>query len=122
MKNILLFITLVSITNTSIANDLYRAPSPGDSGTYFILNSEKNDEGVHTLLTSRVGKDNAYTDFTKLKVNCNSQQYMELAGGSEDGVKKKPSKLLKDWSKSKWTPIVAGSSKFDLVRHVCNKK
>ena len=54
------------------ANEMYRASSSGDSGTYFIVSSEKGSDGLINVLSSRIGKGNAYTDFTKLKVNCAS--------------------------------------------------
>jgi hypothetical protein len=74
------------------------------------------------VLTSRIGKGNAYTDFTELKVNCKTKQYFELAGASEDGKKDAPTAPLNDWSsRSKWTSLVTGSSKYDLVTHVCRK-
>ncbi|KAB2321353.1 hypothetical protein F8A86_04335 [Betaproteobacteria bacterium SCN1] len=105
------------------SKDLYRPPSAGDSGTYYVLSTEKLKNGQLKVLTSRVGKGAAYTDFTELKVNCNSKQYFELAGGNEDGKKEKPSAPLTDWSaRSKWTSLVPGSSKSDLVNFVCSKQ
>lgn len=105
-----------------LANELYRAPSSGDSGTYYVLKREKLDDAQFKVLTSRIGKGNAYTDFTEVKINCQTRQYFELAGASEDGKKEAPTTPLKDWSsRSKWTPLVTGSSKHDLVTHVCRK-
>lgn len=121
MKKIIYAITFTVCSFSVFANEMYRAPSFGDSGTYFIVTSEKGGDGILTVLSSRIGKDNAYTDFTKLKVNCASKQYFELGGSSEDGAKKSPSKSLKDWSNSKWTSLVPGSSKSDLVHYVCSK-
>ncbi len=122
MKNIVVVMVLMSISSLSVANEMYRAPASGDSGAYYLLSSNKVNNEIFKVLTSRVGKGNAYTDFTELKVNCKSKQYFELAGGSEDGEKKKPSKPLKDWSSnSKWTSLVVGSSKYDLVNYVCKK-
>ena len=119
MKKGLLAFVLTFVSLLVSANEMYRAPSAGDSGSYFVISSEQGDDGIHTVLTSRIGKGNAYTDFTKLKINCASKQYFELGGSSEDGAKNSPSKPLKDWSNSKWTPIVSGSSKSDLVRYIC---
>lgn len=122
MKKILAISVLASLSSWSIANEMYRAPSAGDSGAYFILTAEKAKDGTIIVLTSRIGKGDAYTDFTELKINCQSKQYFELAGGNEDRKKEKPSKPLKDWSKkSKWTSLVSGSSKSDLVAFVCRK-
>ena len=122
MKRIFVFIILLLLSNSATANELYRSPSTGDKGTYYVVKSNKIGKNTFRVLTSRIGKGDAYTDFTDLKVNCKSMQYFILAGLSEDGVKNKPSKKLKDWSKnSKWTSLISGSSKYDLVRHICKK-
>ncbi len=92
MKKIYTIMALASLLSFSNANEIYRAPSAGDSGTYFVLNVEKAGNKIVKVLTSRVGKGNAYTDFTELKINCQSKQYFELAGGSEDGKKQTPSR------------------------------
>ena len=123
MKNTILGIILILISFCSFSKELYRKPSSGDSGAYYVLSSSKLEDGTIKVLTSRIGKGNAYTDFTELNVNCNSRQYYELAGGSEDGAQDKPSKPLNDWSdRSKWTSLVAGSSKYDLVNFICSKQ
>jgi hypothetical protein len=122
MKKVIIGIVVVSCSASAIANEMYRAPSAGDSGAYFILKHEKIEKGIHKVLTSRIGKGNAYTDFTELKVNCESQEFLGLAEGSEDGAKNEPSKPLKHLSeKSQWTSLVTGSSKYDLVQYVCKK-
>ncbi|MDD3476381.1 MAG: hypothetical protein PHI38_05890 [Sulfurimonas sp.] len=122
MKKIFTIMVLVGLSSFSIANEMYRAPSNGDSGTYFVLSVKKTGDRQFKVLTSRIGKENAYTDFTELEINCRVKQYFELAGSSEDGKKQKPSKPLKDWSKqSKWTSLVFGSSKSDLVSFICEK-
>lgn len=120
MNRLLLIFALVGLSNTSVANEIYRTPSQGDVGTYFILSKNKQSDGLITVLESRIGKNNAYTDFTKLNIDCNSKKYFELAGNTEDGKQDKPSKPLNDWSgNSKWTFLVPGSSKSDLVTYVC---
>lgn len=121
---IYLMATLITLTsNSSYANEIYRHPTSGDSGTYYVLSNEKLNSSVSKVLTSRVGKNSEYTDFTEVKVNCLSNQYFELAGSSEDGLQNKPTKILTDWSKkSKWVPLVTGSSKYDLVQFICNNK
>lgn len=113
---------LLLLPALGVANEVYRAPTAGDSGKYSVLSHEKQSDGVIKVLTSRIGKSNAYTDFTSLKINCKTRKYFELGGRSEDGAKDKPSGPLKDWSaRSKWTSLVAGSSKSDLVRFVCRE-
>lgn len=121
MKKVIFAITLAACSFSVFANEMYRASSSSDSGNYFIVTSVKGNDGILTVLSSRIGKGNAYTDFTKLNVNCASNQYFELGGNSEDGAKKSPSKPFKDWPNAKWTSLVPGSSKSDLVHYVCNK-
>ena len=122
MKTYCAAMMLISFTNCCYAKELYRAPTAGDSGTYYVLTHEKIEPHISKVLTSRIGKSNEYTDFTELKINCVSKQYFELAGSNEDGAKEKPTKPLKDWSsKSKWTSLVVGSNKYDLVQFLCKK-
>lgn len=122
MKNVFIVCALTILAGSLVAKEMYRAPSSGDSGSYFVLNSDEIEGGIIKVLTSRIGKGNAYTDFTELKINCESKQYYELAGGSADGAKDLPTKPLKDWSaQSNWTSLVVGSSKYDLVIYICNE-
>lgn len=115
-----ILIALMFTSGLASAKDLYRAPTAGDKGAYYILEAEDQGDNIVHVLSSRVGNNNAYTDFTELKVNCKTKQYFKFAGSDEDGAKDKPSEPLKDWSKnSKWTSLVTGSSKHDLVMYVC---
>ena len=57
-------IMLMSITSFCYAKELYRAPTLGDSGTYYVLTHEKIESNISKVLTSRIGKGNEYTDFT----------------------------------------------------------
>lgn len=119
IKTLIVVLTLTAAA-PALCQQVYRAPTAGDKGTYFLLSKEVLANKQFKVLTSRVGKGGEYTDFTELKVDCESKRYFELAGGSEDGQKDKPSAPLKDWSgRSKWTSLVPGSSKSDLVRFVC---
>ncbi len=118
----LLFVAALTIPSTTFSKQLYRGPSAGDSGAYYVISSEKLKNGQIRILSSRVGKGAAYTDFTELKINCNSGKYYKLAGGSEDGNKQKPTRPLNDLSKrSKWVSPSPDSSKSDLVKYVCSK-
>lgn len=118
-----LFIILAFVSLEAIANTLYRAPSSGDRGAYYIIEKKKLDKNMFYVLTSRVGKNKAYTDFTKLKIDCGSMKYFELAGSSVDGFRMKPIGKFRDWSqRSKWTALINGSSKSDLVHFVCGSK
>ncbi|MGU5699895.1 hypothetical protein ACV1D9_22525 [Aeromonas allosaccharophila] len=103
------------------SGEMYRSPTPGDQGTYFVVDSTKGDDGIITATTSRVGKGGAYTDFTKVKVDCIKKMFLGIAELSEDGAIESPSKPLVDYNKSDWTSLVAGSSKSDLVVYLCNK-
>lgn len=103
------------------AADLYRAPSAGDSGAYYVLKQESIGAGMFKVLSNRVGKGAAYTDFTELKVNCKSKQYFELAGGEADGKQMSAPASLIPRENSKWVSLVPGSSKADLVNFVCAK-
>lgn len=122
MKKYFATILLMSMSAVSYAKEMYRTSAAGDSGTYYVLTQEEIEDGIKKVLTSRIGKGNEYTDFTELKINCTSMQYFELAGSNEDGAKDNPTKPLKDWSSnSKWTSLVTGSSKYDLVKFICKK-
>ncbi|WP_152487840.1 MULTISPECIES: hypothetical protein [unclassified Pseudomonas] len=113
---------LMTINTFCYSRELYRAPTAGDSGTYYVLTHEKIDLNISKVLTSRIGKNNEYTDFTELNINCASKQYLELASNNEDGAQEKPTKPLKAWSNnSKWTSLVAGSSKYELVQFICKR-
>lgn len=102
--------------------EMYRAPSAGDYGAYYVLRHEKMEGGIHKVLTSRIGKGDAYTNFTELKISCSDQEIFGLAESEEEGAKDMPSNTLKDYSsQSKWTSLVRGSSKYDLVQYVCRK-
>jgi len=122
MKKISIFIICTTLSFNLFANTLYRAASAGDKGAYYIIESKPLKDNVLYVLTSRVGKNQAYTDFTKLNIDCKSMKYFELAGSSVDGFQEKPTKKFNDWSKnSKWVSLVNGSSKSDLVHFVCKK-
>lgn len=113
---------ILDTLNKHISRELYRNSQPGDSGKYYIVERQDLEDGLIEVLSSRVGKNNAYTDFTLLKVNCTSFEYIELGGLSEDNLKVTPSKPIKPWKNTKWTSLINGSSKSDLVKYVCKTK
>ncbi|SBS36467.1 hypothetical protein MAQ5080_03456 [Marinomonas aquimarina] len=120
MKKSVITAAILLFSVGAIAKEMYRAPSAGDFGTYYILQHEKIESDIHKVLTSRIGKGNAYTTFTELKINCASQEFFALAENEEDGAKDMPSTSLYDYSsRSKWSRLVRGSSKYDLVQYVC---
>lgn len=122
MNKILLFIVLTTLSLDLSANTLYRAASSGDKGAYYIVESKALENNKFYVITSRVGKNKAYTDFTKLNIDCDSMKFFELGGSSTDGFQEKPTKKFNDWSeRSKWVSLVNGSSKSDLVHFICKK-
>ena len=113
---------MMLIAGLASAKELYRAPSIGDQGAYYILEKEELIDNIVYVLSSRVRDNKAYTDFTELQVNCSTKQYFVQAVSGEDGVTDIPSTKIKDWTiESKWTSVVTGSSEYDLVMHVCGQ-
>ncbi|WP_462152848.1 hypothetical protein [Pseudoalteromonas xiamenensis] len=119
LKTLLVLISMC-FTSNIVAKELYRNKK-GDSGKYYIHEKSKLKNSQFLLLTSRVGKNDAYTTFTKLIIDCDTQQYFEIAGSQEDGLKDSPTNALKDFNNSDWTNALVGSSKGDLTSHVCDK-
>lgn len=119
MKQMLLLGMAVLMLSAANAKELYRAPSGGDAGSYYVLSKSKTGNGF-TALTSRIGKGASYTDFTEVQVNCQSRQYRTIKGSGEDGAVDKPTKPLKVYtSGNKWTDLIPGSSKSNLVTFLC---
>ena len=83
-----------------------------DKGKYYLLDV-KTQGGIATSLHKRVGVNE--TGYSKTEINCKSMRYRDI-GYSEDG----PGKIAD--SVGKWTDVLAGSSKSDLVNFVCNRK
>jgi len=122
MNKISLFLLFTTLSLSLSANTLYRAASSCDKGAYYIVESKPLENNKFYVLTSRVGKNKAYTDFTKLNIDCGSMKYFELAGSSVDGFQEKPTKKFNDWSKNpKWVSLVNSSSKSNLVHFICKK-
>ena len=119
MKRQFIIYLLILIPQIGLANQLYRSPQPVDNGKYYIIEHKKLDDGLIDVLSSRVGKNNAYTDFTILNAHRKSLKYLELGGTSAEGLRDAPTKTLRPWSNAKWTSLVSGSSKSDLVQYVC---
>ena len=83
-----------------------------DKGKYYLLDS-KTKAGITTTLHKRVGVNE--TGYSKTEINCKTNQYRGM-GYSEDG----PDKLA--GTPGKWTDVLSGSSKSDLVNFVCSRK
>jgi hypothetical protein len=84
----------------------------GDKGKYYLLDIKKTG-AIITTLHKRVGVSE--TGFSKTEINCKSYQYRDM-GYSEDGADKI------EIQSGRWTDIVTGSSKSDLVNFACSKK
>lgn len=82
----------------------------GDKGKYYLIEKSKTGDIV-TTLHKRIGVDS--TDYTKLNINCKTQQVQEL-GYSEESAKD-----IKE-NPSRWYRLEYGSSKYDLYDFVCN--
>jgi hypothetical protein len=83
-----------------------------DKGKYYLLD-RKTKGGITTTLHKRVGVNE--TGYSKTEINCKSMQYRDM-GYSEDG----PDKLA--GAPGKWTDVLSGSSKSDLVNFICSRK
>ncbi|KAB8044629.1 hypothetical protein [Janthinobacterium aquaticum] len=82
-----------------------------DKGKYYLLDV-KTKGGIITSRHKRVGVNE--TGYSKTEINCKSMQYRDM-GYSEDG----PDKITD--LPGKWTDVLAGSSKSDLVNFVCTR-
>lgn len=83
-----------------------------DKGTYYLLDA-KTKGSITTTLHKRVGVNE--TGYSRTEINCKSKQYRDM-GYSEAG----PDKIV--GSPGKWTDLVSGSSKSDLVNFSCSRK
>lgn len=83
-----------------------------DKGTYYLLDA-KTKGGITTTLHKRVGVNE--TGYSKTEINCKTMQYRDM-GYSENGQDKIAGAV------GKWTDVLSGSSKSDLVNFVCSRK
>ncbi|MCH7310611.1 hypothetical protein [Acinetobacter sp. ANC 4805] len=82
----------------------------GDKGKYYLIEKSRIGDIV-TTLHKRVGVDS--TGYTKLNINCKTEQAQEL------GYSEKSAKDIK-LNPSSWYNLEYGSSKYDLYNFVCN--
>lgn len=123
MKASYLSASLVLLVQLSYAAEVYRLPQPGDGYTYFVARSEMLESGRIKVLSGKIGQGGDFTDFVEQEVDCQSNRYIELAGGSESGSRTLPSKALWDWSKrATWLTAADGSSAYDLLQFVCHDR
>jgi len=110
-KNIIfyLFSSLMIVFSTAVGAEVQIPRSMADKGRYYLL-SAKIKDGITTTMHKRVGVTE--TGYSKTEINCKTMQYRDM-GYSESGPKKIAG------TPSKWTDILSGSSKSDLVNFVC---
>jgi hypothetical protein len=106
--------TLAIMSSSAQSDELFRSAA-GDKGTYYLMDMQTDvpSSGFARTTHRRVGPGNAYTDYTITDINCLTHTY-RVRGNAED----KMPKIGKGGSK-KYTPIVRGSSKSDLVLYSC---
>jgi len=102
--------TLVSIEAKSAEVQIPRTMQ--DKGKYYLLDSATRG-GITTTLHKRVGVNEI--GYSKTEINCKTMEYRDM-GYSEVG----PDKITV--VASRWTKVLTGSSKSDLVNFVCSRK
>ena len=113
LKSFVLGLLLASLTVLSIAQSEVLIPrSTPDKGKYYLLKKSVKGNITQTL-HKRVGV--SAIDFTLTDINCATRQYRVIGLGEETVESIQP-------ASGKWTTIVEGSSKSDLVNFACNSK
>lgn len=115
MRKVLATSLMIVVSASGIAAHATETQIPrtmADKGKYYLLDA-KTKGGIITTLHKRVGVNE--TGYSKTEINCRSMQYREM-GYSEDG----PDKLT--GAPARWTDVLSGSSKSDLVNFVCSRK
>lgn len=117
MRNKLLLTSIVlsviaQCSNAAESESQIPRSMAGDKGKYYLLDVRKTGS-IITTIHKRVGISE--TGFSKTEINCKTYQYRDM-GYSENGIDK--IKILA----GRWTELVAGSSKSDLVNFVCALK
>lgn len=105
---------LIGLPLSAIASKATPIPRsiPGDKGKYFLLEMTKNGNIIKTL-HKRIGV--AEVGFSRTEINCANMQYKDIGygEGSPAQIKNYPP------GRTKWTSLVEGSSKSDMVKFVC---
>lgn len=105
-------ITIATLSIGVFAAEVQIPRTMVDKGTYYLLLAEIRGS-VTTTLHKSVGVNE--TGYSKTEINCKTMQYRDM-GYSEVG----PEKIA--GTPGKWTEVLSGSSKFDLVNFVCSRK
>ncbi len=111
-KQVLMALTVSAFAMNAIGSETQIPRSMADKGKYYLMEKAQKD-GITTTIHKRVGVSE--TGYSRTEINCKTQQYRDM-GYSEEGADK-----IKG-TQGKWTEVLIGSSKFDLVSFVCNLK
>jgi len=111
MRRLTLVLTIAFVWQSALAEELIPR-SMAEKAEYYLISVEKDGEYLKTVhrRTSSWG-----TGYSATRIDCDSRKYMDLGYG--DGSISK----IKMYDDIRWTKIVKGSSKSDLVNHVCRK-
>ena len=111
MRRLTLVLTIAFVWQFAAAEELIPR-SMAEKAEYYLISVEKDGEYLKTVhrRTSSWG-----TGYSVTRIDCNSKTYMDLGYG--DGSISN----IKMYDDIRWTEIVKGSSKSDLVSYVCRK-
>jgi hypothetical protein len=113
MKRLILLTAIFAFWANATAGEVDRLiprSMPGDKGRYYLL-EKRNTGATLQVVHKRVGVESV--DFSRTEINCKTRQYRELGYSSESVT------AIKPVPGAKWTELVQGSSKSDLVAFVC---
>lgn len=82
---------------------------------YYLIKSKSNSEILRVTSKQVCPKNKFYSGvgFSITDIDCNSRKYKEIGYG-DDLISN-----IKNYSSARWSSLVRGSSKFDLVNFVC---
>lgn len=109
MRRLILVVILALIGQSAIAEELIPR-SMSEKAEYFLISVEKDGEYFKTVhrRTSSWG-----TGYSVTRIDCGNKRYMDLGYGDDSQSN------IKMYDKTQWTKPVQGSSKSDLVNHIC---
>lgn len=109
------FLSTKSKYEENAINEQIMRSSRGDKGRYFLVYIEGGN-GKFTAISKRISAE--VVGYSKVEINCGSRVYREL-GYTERHIEYFAN--AQD-SPTKWTSLVDGSSKSDLVNYVCSTR
>lgn len=114
-KKIFAFIALTIFSlQAKAASEQKIERSSADKGKYFLLKKNSSGENAFKVITKRIGVDSI--GYTSMLINCKTKK-IKVLGYSEESYES-----IKENTKENWFDIVPGSSKYDTVNFVCDKK